>query len=90
MFLAGTPDGPAAELVPNITSDRQTGIGGWSADDLVQLLKSGLKPDFDDVQGSMYEVIEHGLKFLTDEDLHAIAGYVLSLCPIANKVGKGK
>lgn len=90
MFLAGTPDGPDGELVPNITPDQQTGIGSWSAGDLVQLLKSGLKPDFDDVQGSMYEAIEHGLKYLSEEDLNAIATYVLSLQPIANKVEKRK
>jgi len=90
MFLAGTPDGPDGERVPNITPDPQTGIGGWSAEDLVQLLKSGLKPDFDDVQGSMYEAIEHGLKFLSDDDLKAIAGYVLSLDPISNQVKKAK
>lgn len=85
-FLAGTPDGPDGAPVPNITPDPRTGIGNWSAGDLVQLLKSGLKPDFDDVQGSMYEAIEHGLKFLTDEDLGAIAAYVLSLDPIVNDV----
>ena len=87
-FLAGTPDGPDGAPVPNVTPDPRTGIGNWSADDLVQLLKSGLKPDFDDVQGSMYEAIEHGLKFLTDEDLKAIAVYVLSLDPIVNAVGR--
>ena len=89
-LLAGTVNGPDGELVPNITPDPRTGIGGWSADDLVQLLKSGLKPDYDDVQGSMYEVIEHGLKFLTDEDLDAIAVYVLSQEPISNVVKRPK
>ena len=90
LFLAGTPDGPDGELVPNITPDRETGIGSWSTGDLVQLLKSGLKPDFDDVQGSMYEAIEHGLKFLSEDDLTAIAGYILSLDPISNQVKKAK
>jgi mono/diheme cytochrome c family protein len=85
-FHAGTPDGPDGELVPNITPDSQTGIGDWSKSDLVRLLKSGLKPDFDDVQGSMYEAIEHGLKFLRDDDLEAIAGYILSLDPVLNQV----
>ncbi len=90
LFLAGTPDGPDGELVPNITPDSQTGIGDWSKGDFVQLLKSGLKPDFDDVQGSMYEAIEHGLKFLTAEDLEAVAGYILSLDPISNRVAREK
>ena len=90
LFLAGTPDGPDGSLVPNITPDFQTGIGDWSRDDLVQLLKFGLKPDYDNVQGSMYEVIEHGLKFLRDDDLKAIAVYIMSLEPVSNWVTKEK
>ena len=38
----------------------------------------------------MYEAIEHGLKFLSEDDLTAIAGYILSLDPISNQVKKAK
>ena len=86
MWMAGTPDGPDGELVANITPDAETGIGDWSEGDIVGLLKTGLKPNFDDVQGSMQEAIEDGLKYLTDEDLRAIAVYVKALPPIENKV----
>ena len=50
-----------------------TGLGDWSVADIVQLLKTGIKPDFDDVQGSMAEVIGDSLKHLSDDDLKAIA-----------------
>ena len=86
MDMAGTADGPDGELVPNITPDTDTGIGRWTEGDLVQLMKTGLKPDFDDVQGAMYEAIEFGLKHLTDDDLRAIAVYIRSLPAIANKI----
>ncbi len=90
LYLAGTPDGGEGELVPNITPDMETGIGDWSRGDLVSFMKDGIKPDFDDVQGSMMEVIDHGLSKLTDEDLGAIADYLKSIPPINNKVTRAR
>jgi mono/diheme cytochrome c family protein len=84
--LAGTADGPDGELAPNITPDRNTGIGKWSAGDVIELLRTRTKPDFDNVQGSMREAVEHGLKYLNDADLAAIADYILAQPPIANRV----
>lgn len=89
--FAGTRDGPDGQLVPNITTDMATGIGEWDEGDIVTLLKDGTKPDYDDVQGSMEEVIEDGLKFLKKEDLSAIAKFLKSLPPIENLIeGKKK
>lgn len=85
MYLAGTPDGPEGQLAPNITP-HDTGISDWSESDLVSLMKSGFKPDFDNVQGTMAEAIEEGLMHLTDEDLQAIAAYLKTVPPIDNKV----
>ena len=87
-WLAGTVDGPEGELSPNITPHAATGIGAWSEGDIVDLLRTGLKPDYDDVQGAMQEAIEDGLKYLTDEDLRAIARYLKSVPPIDNKIAK--
>lgn len=83
---AGTADGPDGGLVANITPDLETGLGDWSVSDIVQLLKTGIKPDFDDVQGSMAEVIDDSLKHLSDDDLKAIAVYVKSLAAVRHKV----
>ncbi len=85
MWLAGTADGPGGELAANITP-HATGIGDWTAGDIVQLLRTGLKPNFDDVQGSMQEAIDDGLKYLTDEDLRAIAAYLKTVPAIENVV----
>ncbi len=81
MYLAGTREGPNGELVPNITSDRETGIGTWDVDDLVSLLQMGMKPDFDNVQGSMAEVVDGiagapALGKAPERDLRAIAEYI--------------
>ncbi len=80
--LAGTAKGPDGKRVPNITPDPETGIGGWSARDIVRLLRRGFDPEGDDVQGAMAEVVEHGTRHLHADDLEAIAVYLLELAPI--------
>ncbi len=79
LHLAGTRYGMEEGIVPNITPDFQTGIGDWSVPEIVFFLRSGLKPNGDDIQGHMREVIEDGLRHLTDEDLEAIAVYLKSV-----------
>jgi hypothetical protein len=55
MRLAGTPDGPDGQLVPNITRDPGTGIGKWDRDDIVELLRTGSTPEQSKVKGAMRE-----------------------------------
>ncbi len=89
-YLAGSADGGEGELVSNITPDVETGIGDWSKSDLADFLKTAMKPDFDNVQGSMEEVIEHGTSRLSKEDREAMADYLLSIAPIYHQVSRGK
>lgn len=83
---AGTADGPEGEKAPNITPDNQTGIGDWSTADMVWFLQTGLFPDGDSTQGTMFEVIENGYQYLPVSDLRAIDRYLRSLTPIRNAV----
>jgi len=85
-LFAGSLDGPEGALAPNITPDEETGIGKWSPADLTYLLETGLKPDGDDVQGLMSEVIEHGYGKLGAEERQALAEYVRSVPAIRNKL----
>jgi mono/diheme cytochrome c family protein len=87
-FLSGTTSGPEGEIVPNITPDKATGIGDWSAKDLVFLFRTGFRPDGNDVQGGMREAIDDGLKHLSQADLEAIADYLRSIPPIEHQVRK--
>ncbi len=84
--LAGSREGPEGELAPNITPHDETGIGKWSRADLVWYLETGLKPEGDDTQGLMSEVIEHGYSKLPREDLEAIAEFLASVPAIENRV----
>ena len=87
--LAGTRYGPGGS-VPNITPDSETGIGNWSVGDLVFFFQTGIKPDGDDVQGEMRDVIEDGLRHLSKEDLLAIAAYLQAVPPIRHAVRPAK
>jgi mono/diheme cytochrome c family protein len=88
LYYAGSAEGPEGELAPNITPDDETGIGKWSIPDIVWLLQTSFKPDGDDAQGLMAEIVEHGYKHLEESDLKAIAVYLKSLPPIRNEVKK--
>ena len=89
-YLAGITEGPDGFLVPNITPDRQFGIGKWSQGDIVQYLETGLQPDGDSAGCLMAEVIDNGLKFLPVDDLRAIAVYLKDQPAVANPVSKAK
>jgi mono/diheme cytochrome c family protein len=89
LYLAGAKKGPLGEEIPNITPDKETGIGDWSREQIADLLMTGIKPDLDNVQGLMAEVIEGtplGYKKMTREDALAIADYLKSTRPVRNKI----
>jgi mono/diheme cytochrome c family protein len=89
LYLAGIKVGPLGDEIPNITPDEETGIGEWSRDEIAGLMLTGFKPNLDNVQGLMEEVIEGvslGYKNMTREDALAIADYLKSIRPIVNKI----
>ncbi len=88
-FLAGTEDGPEKAIVANITPEPDTGIGRWSDDEIVEYLQTGFRPDGDNAQGLMEEVIDGtsvGYKDLREADLRAIAAYLRTVPPIVNRI----
>ncbi len=86
LAYAGSAEGPEGELAPNITPDRETGIGAWSTVDITWYLQNGLEPEGDSAQGLMWELIENGYQHLSESDLAAIAVYLRSLEPIRHVV----
>jgi mono/diheme cytochrome c family protein len=87
LSMSGTTDGPEGQKVPNITPDKETGIGGWSPRDVVRVLRTGQLPNGDFVGSLMGEVV-NGTSKLTDTDRQAIAVYLQSLPPIADPDAK--
>lgn len=70
------------DTAPNITPDRETGIGSWSGRHLMRYLDLGMDPEGDFAGGAMGDVISEGTSFLTDSDRRALVVYFRSLEPI--------
>ena len=92
LYLAGTDDGPDDESVPNITPDPDTGLAKWTENNFVQLLQSGMKPNMDNVQGLMADVIDGvgggpGYGQAPESELRSIAKYLKTVAPIRHEVG---
>ena len=89
-FLAGNPSGLIESAkVPNITPDKDTGIGAWTAEQIAHFLATGNKPDGDQAEGLMGELIQGasgGYRDLTKADRLAIAQYLKTIPPIRNKI----
>lgn len=68
---------------PNLTPDRETGLGNWSAEEIVKAITKGERPD-----GRVLAPIMPWQAFanLTDADARAIAAFLKSLPPVKNKV----
>ena len=67
----------------NLTPDRETGLGAWTAAQIVTALQTGVRPD-----GRILAPIMPWRAFasLTPADAEAIAVYLQSLPPVHNKV----
>lgn len=78
-WLAGAPNPEGDGRIPNITTGGA--ISDWSVQDLVYFFQSGFYPDYDAVGGSMVDVQEN-LAMLPDEDLEAIAEYLVAVPPV--------
>ncbi len=70
---------------PNLTPDRDTGIGGWSDQDFYGALRNGVAPD-----GARYYPAFPYSNFtkLTRDDILSIRAYLATLTPFQNKPPK--
>jgi mono/diheme cytochrome c family protein len=67
----------------NLTTDRDTGLGNWTREDIITAIQTGIRPD-----GRILAPIMPWRAFagLTRSDAGAIADYLISLPPISQKV----
>ncbi len=73
-------------FAPDLTGDRDAGLGGWSARDVVEYLKTG-RNGHSIASGPMAEVVEHSTANMKDADLQAVAVYLKDLPPSAGNGG---
>jgi mono/diheme cytochrome c family protein len=86
LSLAGTRSGPEGRQVPNITQDRETGIGGWTPAEQRTFLASGRLPDGGFTGPLMAEVLGTSSMSLSEADREALATYLRSLPPIRHDI----
>jgi mono/diheme cytochrome c family protein len=65
----------------NISSDKTTGVGGWSDEDLVSYLSIGHATGHGTASGSMGEAVDQSLSQLAPEDIKAVVAYLRTVPP---------
>jgi mono/diheme cytochrome c family protein len=68
----------------NITSDKTTGIGGWSDEDIVSYLTIGHAMGHGSASGPMGEAVDYSFSQFAPEDIRAVVAYLRSVPPIAS------
>ncbi len=76
---------PFTAIAPNITPDKETGIGNWTDQQIVRAIREGIRPD--------ESVIGPPMPFqfyrsIADRDAQAIVAYLRSVPAVRNAVGK--
>jgi mono/diheme cytochrome c family protein len=90
--LAGNvlPHGAEGTIaVPNITPDRETGIGRWSERAIARYLRTGSRPDGGLAQSLMAGLIFSSYSHLTRQEAQAIAAYLKSIPPVRHRPEEG-
>lgn len=68
---------------PNLTPDKETGLGDWSEDQIVAALQTGERPDGRELAPPMPW---RAFAQMSEEDARAIARYLKTLPAVSNKV----
>ncbi len=68
----------------NITSDKGSGIGGWSDDQVFSYLAQGHALGRGTASGPMAEAVDESFSQMTPEDIHALVAFLRSVPPIAS------
>jgi mono/diheme cytochrome c family protein len=86
-YLGGSDVGfaipPGVFYGPNLTPDKETGLGSWTDAQIIAAIKTGKRPDGRELVPVMPY---RGFASLTDADARAIVAYLRSIPPVKNKV----
>lgn len=78
-------EGPIDAVTPNLTPDKETGIGNWTDAQLMVAIRDGLRPDGSLIGPPMPYDMYRGL---SDNDTKAIIAYLRNLKPVKNATRK--
>jgi mono/diheme cytochrome c family protein len=68
----------------NITSDKATGIGGWTDDEIVAYLAQGHAKGRGTAAGPMGEAVDQSFSQMAPADIHAVVSYLRSVPPVTS------
>ncbi len=74
---------PFKVTAPNITPDKETGIGGWTDAEIKAVMRTGIRPNGVHIAMIMPTGFYH---IMTDSDLDAVVAYLRTIKPVNNKV----
>ena len=75
-------DEKAPLIAPNITFERETGLGDWSDREIIRAIREGISRDGRELQ----EHPANDYSVMTDDDVSAVVAYLRSLRPIRRKL----
>lgn len=78
-------EGPIDAITPNLTPDKETGIGNWTDAQLMVAIRDGKRPDGSLIGPPMPYSMYRGL---SDRDTKAIIAYLRNLKPVKNATRK--
>jgi hypothetical protein len=77
---------PGKICAQNITSDPETGLGGWTDGEIMRAIREGVGRDGNALMPAMpYEE----LRYLSDEDTRAVVAYLRTLPPVKKRTPAG-
>ncbi len=76
-------EAPFKVTAPNITQDKETGIGSWTDAEIKTLMRTGKRPNGVQIAEIMPTAF-YGI--ITDSDMDAIVAYLRTIAPVSNKV----
>ncbi|SMF09470.1 Cytochrome c [Tistlia consotensis] len=76
-------DGLGVFYPPNLTSDKETGLGNWSAKDIETAMRTGVRPDGRELAPVMPW---QAFSVLTPDDMAAVIAFLQSLAPVKHQV----
>lgn len=82
-FVIESPNFKA--YAPNITMDIETGIGGWTDEEIIRSIRDGIRPDGKLIGPPMPSPV---YALMSDRDVKAIVAYLRTVKPVKNVVPK--
>ena len=76
---------PGRVVAPNITPDKETGLGSWTDGEILRAIREGVDKDGNALFPFMPYI---GFRNLSDEDAEALIAYMRSLPPVRNQLPK--